>query len=125
MNQNDDWATKETKPVRSAKVPTATKDSEEAPQFYKVVLTHPSHNKKVVFRSVSQSRAKAFVENHFPRGSEAHLVTPSGDTLHYERERVGEKGQDVETWQPFNPDDWSAPEESVVPGQDSWADKEG
>ena len=99
--------------------------AEEAPQFYKVVLSHPNHNGKVVFRSVSEKRARAFIENRFPRGSEAHLVMPDGSTHHYEAERSGEKGQDTDRWAPFNPEDWRAPEEAVVPGQDAWSDKEG
>jgi hypothetical protein len=112
------------KPVRSKKVATADIKDDE-PQFFRVRQTHPAHNKRVVFRSVSESRAKAFVENRFPRGSEVYLESPNGDFSHYEAERAGDKGQDIENWQSFDPASWVAPEEAVAPGQDSWADKEG
>jgi len=105
---------------------TVTEDvKNDAPQFHKVVLTHPSHNGKVIFRSVSESRAKAVIENRFPRGSEAHLVYPDGTAMHYEAERAGEKGQDADKWAPFDPNSWRAPEEAVVPGDNAWADREG
>lgn len=94
-------------------------------QFFKVVLTHPNLNGRVVFRSVSEKRARSWLENHYPRGSEAHLVTPSGETHHYEAERTGERGADVEAWQPFDPSTWVPVEQSVPPGQDAWSDTEG
>lgn len=108
---------------RQAKVATVT--DEETPQFYKVRQTHPNLNRRVVFRSVSGERARRFVESRFPRGSEVYLESPDGTTQHYEAERVGEKGQDIDRWQPFDPDSWTAPEEAIPPGQDAWADKEG
>lgn len=100
-------------------------DTTDVPQFHKVRLTHPNHNRKVVFRSVSESRARDFVEKRFPRGSEVYVESPDGVTTHYEAERTGERGQDAEKWQPFDPTQWYAPEEAVPPGQDAWADKEG
>jgi hypothetical protein len=64
--------------------------------WYKVRLTHHIHNRKVLFRSVSEKRARKFVENRFPRGSEAYLELPDGSEEHYEHERQGEMGTDVE-----------------------------
>jgi hypothetical protein len=101
------------------------KTQDDKPQFFRVVLTHPGLNGRTVFRSVSEKRARTWLENHYPRGSEAHLVTPSGETHHYEAERAGERGQDVELWQPFDPKDWLPPEQQSPPGQDAWADTEG
>lgn len=94
-------------------------------EWYRVVLTHPSLNGRTVFRSVSATRAQEWVERHYPRGSEAHLVGSDGTTTHYENERAGERGADVELWAPFNPEDWVPAEQQVPPGQDEWSDKEG
>ena len=97
----------------------------DAPQFFKVVATHPHLNGRVFFRSVSEQRARAWLQAHYPRGSEAHLVTPTGDTHHYEAERTGERGADVDVWQPFDPSDWTPVEQAPPPGQDVWSDAEG
>lgn len=97
----------------------------DAVQFYKVTLTHPTLMGRVVFRSVSEKRAREFIERRYPRGSEAHLVTPTGDTYSYETERTGPKGTDADAWGPFDPSEWVAPEASVPPGQDEWSDREG
>jgi len=94
-------------------------------RFFKVVLTHPSLNGRVVFRSVSERRARAWLEAHYPRGSEAHLVTPDGETHHFEAERTGERGADAEQWAEFDPSTWVPVEQSVPPGQDAWSDVEG
>lgn len=93
--------------------------------WYKVVLTHPNHNEKTVFRSVSEKRARQFVENRFPRGSEAHLIKPDGTREHYERERQGEYGQDAEQWTDFDPSTWSPVDQQAPPGENAWSDKEG
>lgn len=95
--------------------------------FWRVV---PSHNllkasNRVYFRSLSESRAKNWVETHCPRGSEMHLVAPNGETFHYENERRDETGGDVDLWQPFDPEEWNPPTQSEPPGQDEWADAEG
>lgn len=97
----------------------------DKPRFFRVVLTHPGLNGRTVFRSVSERRAKEWLQNHYPRGSEAHLVTPDGDTHHYEAERAGERGADAEQWQPFDPSTWIPVEQSAPPGQDEWSDTEG
>lgn len=95
------------------------------PQFWRVRLTHHTHNKRTVFRSVSENRARAWLIGHFPRGSEAYLESPLGLTYHYEHERAGERGVDVAQWAEFDPETWVPVEQQVPPGQDAWADKEG
>lgn len=97
----------------------------EAPQFYRVHLTHPVHHKRVVFRSVSEKRARDWLIRRYPRGSEAYLAKPDGTFEHYEAERTGDKGQDAELWADFDPESWVAPEMAPPPGDDAWADKEG
>jgi hypothetical protein len=93
--------------------------------WYKVRLTHHMHNRKVLFRSVSEKRARKFLTNRFPRGSEAYLELPDGSEEHYEHERAGEMGTDAEQWQPFNHEDWIPPDSMVPPGESAWSDKEG
>jgi len=103
----------------------APKQAEKKPEFFLVKMTHPQNHGRVVFRSVSEKRAKTWVENHYPRGSEAYLETPAGKTFHYEAERAGEQGADVDSWSAFDPESWVSPAQSAPPGQDEWADKEG
>jgi hypothetical protein len=93
--------------------------------WYKVVLTHPNLNRKVVFRSLSEVRARTFVEKRYPRGSEAHLEKPDGSTESYEQERVGEQGVEDERWAEFDPDSWMPVDLNAPPGENAWSDKEG
>jgi hypothetical protein len=95
------------------------------PQWYKVVSSFPEDRGRVLFRSVSEKRARNFVQNRFPRGSEAHLRLPNGQHEHYEAERQGEHGQDAEPWGPFDPDSWQPPAMQEPPGQSAWGDVEG
>lgn len=104
----------------------ATKTVAKVSQLWnKVVLTHPKLGGQTVFRSISESRARNWLEMHYPRGSEAHLVLPDGTTEHYEAERRGENGADADRWQPFDPESWVPAEQAVPPGDSEWADKEG
>lgn len=100
-------------------------EAPSGPQFYKVRLSHPTMNRKVVFRSVSESRARDFVQRRFPRGSEAYLESPDGTTEHYEHERAGENGADADQWGAFDPDSYVPVEANVPPGDSIWADREG
>jgi hypothetical protein len=93
--------------------------------WYKVRLTHHTHNRKVLFRSVSEKRARKFLADRFPRGSEAYLELPDGSEEHYEHERQGDMGTDTEAWQPFNHEEWVPPDSMVPPGESAWSDKEG
>jgi hypothetical protein len=95
------------------------------PQFYKVVVSNPEANNRVIFRSVSQKRAMTWVENHVPRGGEVHLLAPDGTITNYEQERTGEKGMDAEQWQSYDPADYVSRELGQAPGQDAWSDSEG
>ena len=95
------------------------------PGFWEIRLSHPREGRKRVFRTVSESRARRFITNRYPRGSEAYLVSPDGVMESYEQERQGDFGADVDQWQPFNPDDYIPPEEAVPPGESAWADVEG
>jgi hypothetical protein len=105
---------------------TAPKRVQKQPdEWFRVKLTHPNHNGRTVFRSLSEKRARAWLEAHYPRGSEAHLVLPGGATQSYEAERAGERGADVEAWADFDPSEWTPTEQAPPPGQDEWADKEG
>lgn len=93
--------------------------------WYFVRLTHKNHQQKAVFRSLSESRARAFVERRFPRGSEVYLEHPDGREESYEAERQGDMGTDTEPWQPFDHTTYRSPDMEPPPGETAWADKEG
>ena len=92
---------------------------------FKVKLSHPLSHRKTVFSTVSERRARAFIVNRFPRGEEAYLEKPDGSAESYQAERAGPYGEDMEQWQPFDPDAYKPPEEQDPPGQSAWADVEG
>jgi len=98
----------------------------DATRRWKVKLTDPENMNKVVFSSISEKRARAYIERRFPRGSEAHLVSPDGVIEHYEKERSGPKGTDAERWASFDPSTWERPQTSTsaTSGADEWADRE-
>ncbi len=101
-------------------------EQRQGPEFWRVVLTHPNHHGQTVFRSVSEARARLWLMNRCPRGSEMHLVDPSGGTHSYERERAGEKGADADPWDAeFDPSTWVPQDQAPPPGDSEWADKEG
>jgi hypothetical protein len=79
---------------------------------------------RVLFSSVSQARAKKWIEDHCPRGSHFYLENPDGSMLAYEADRAtgGPQGEDLDTWQTFNRDEYQAPELSPVNVNDPWAD---
>jgi hypothetical protein len=111
-------------------MPTEIKDTpktakETAQGRFKVRLSHPQENGRTVFSTVSESRARNHIAQHYPRGSEAYLELPDGSTEHYEAERAGERGQDTSPWAPFDPSSFQVPSEAVAPGESEWADKEG
>lgn len=95
------------------------------PVFHKVRMTHPSLNKRVVFRSISEERARNWLESHYPRGSEAYLELSDGTTEHHEMERQGENGARADKWGPFDPEEWIPSDQAPPPGDSAWADKEG
>jgi hypothetical protein len=92
---------------------------------WKVKLSHPLDRRKQVFSTVSESRARNFIANRYPRGEEAYLEGPDGTTESYQAERAGPYGEDMDQWQPFDPDSYKPPEEQEPPGQSAWQDVEG
>jgi hypothetical protein len=99
--------------------------TDSGPKWFRVVSSFPEDRGRVLFRSVSEKRARAWLSNHFPRGSEAHLVKPDGNAEHYEHERQGEHGQDADQWAEFDPASWKPPAMQEPPGQSQWGDVEG
>jgi len=92
--------------------------------WWTVRLSHPQERRKIVYRSVSEKRARRFIANRFPRGEEAYLESPTGTTESYQHERTGPYGEDADQWAPFDPDKYQPPEEATPPGQSAWADQE-
>ena len=92
---------------------------------YKVRLTHPQERRRIVFSSVSESRARQHIVNRYPRGTEAYLEGPDGKTEHYEHERQGEYGADADKWGPFDIEKYQPPEEVEPTVSSDWADREG
>lgn len=105
---------------------STSKKSDDGPptERFKVRLSHPLDHRKIVFSSVSEKRARRFIANRYPRGSEAYLELPDGSTESYEHERTGPYGEDVEQWGAFDPDTYKPPEEAEAPGESAWADVE-
>lgn len=113
----------------TTKEPTTREDGgtgngDNKPQFWRVVSSFPQDGGRVLFRSISEKRARAWLESHVPRGEEAHLKTPDGNFESYHVERAGPHGEDMERWQPFDPDSWKPPAEQEPPGDSAWADVE-
>ena len=94
------------------------------PARYKVIVSLLTAGDRVLFSSVSQSRAKQWIEDHCPRGSHFFLLAPDGSMSSYEAERAtgGPRGEDLETWQPFDRAAYQAPELAPVNAHDPWAD---
>src|ERR1700751_2581129 len=91
---------------------TVTKSGDGPPTGrWKVRLSHPRDNRRTVFSTISESRARRHIANRFPRGSEAYLEAPDGTTESYEHERQGSYGEDADQWAPFDPDAYVPPEE--------------
>ena len=91
---------------------------------FKVRSSFPTDNKRVLFSTVSEKRARRFVENRFPRGEEAYIELPDGSTEAFQMERAGPYGEDMEQWAPFDPESWVPPAEQEPPGESAWADIE-
>jgi hypothetical protein len=102
----------------------AKTDKEKGPDRFQVRLTHPLERDRVVFSSVSEKRARRFVQNRYPRGEEAYLLMPNGDIESYQHEREGPHGEDADQWGEFDPASWIPPEEAAPPGDAAWVDVE-
>lgn len=109
----------------SAKDKTSTTSSTPDPKWYKVISSFAEDRGRVLFRSVSEKRARGWLQGHFPRGSEAHLAMPDGSFESYEAERQGEHGQDADPWGEFDPESWKPAAMQEPPGQTAWGDVEG
>jgi hypothetical protein len=99
-------------------------NTKKGPDRYKVVVSLKTAGDRVLFSSVSQKRAMKWIEDHCPRGSHFHLLMPDGTTMSYEHERHtgGPQGEDIEAWQPFDRDEYQAPDLMPVNTNDPWAD---
>jgi len=98
----------------------------KGPGYWKVRVSHPQSNKRTVFRSVSEKRARQWLMNRCPYGEEFYLESPAGHTESYVLNRSNEEdGTDAESWAPFNPEDYVPPGEQVPPGAAGWPDIEG
>jgi hypothetical protein len=100
------------------------KPANGAPARWKVIVSDPNANGRTLYSSVSEGRAKQWLENHCPRGQHFCLVGPDGSMFSYEHERLtgGPQGEDVEAWQPFDQAAYSSPELNPVNTHDPWAD---
>jgi hypothetical protein len=101
-----------------------TRKAKQGPPRYKVIVSDPTANDRTLFSSVSQNRARTWVEQHVPRGQHVFVLNPDGSMDGYEFERIsgGPQGEDVEMWQPFDRDEYSSPELTPVNVHDPWAD---
>jgi hypothetical protein len=85
------------------------KKAQAGPERFKVVVSDPNAMERTLFSSVSKKRARAWVEQHVPRGQ-------------HERHSGGPQGEDIEAWQEFDRDAYSSPELNPVNTNDPWAD---
>jgi hypothetical protein len=93
-----------------------------APARYKVIVSNNMTGDRVLFSSVSENRAKAWLVSHCPRGSHFFLRTPDGQELSYEAERAGAQGEDADPWAEFDRAEYQAPTLAPVNTNDPWAD---
>jgi hypothetical protein len=113
----DDKTTTAVKPATPAKT--------AAPPYWFVRVSHPISNKRIVFRSVSENRARLWVENRCPRGELFYLEGPDGVTESFVYGRLNEDGTDADEWGPFDPSQFIPLEEQTPPGAAGWPDLEG
>jgi hypothetical protein len=95
-----------------------------APPRYKVIVSNSLAGDRVLMSSVSEKRARNYVEQKCPRGQHFFVQSPDGTMSSYEQERLtgGAQGEDVEAWQDFDRDAYQAPDLSPVNTNDPWAD---
>jgi len=96
----------------------------DAPPRFEVIVSNKTAGNRILFSSVSEKRAKKWVEDHCPRGSHFFLLTPDGEMFSYEAEREsgGPRGEELEMWQPFDREAYQAPKLDPVNTNDPWAD---
>lgn len=94
----------------------------DRPDRWRVIVSNNMAGDRVLMSSVSEKRARAHIERTCPRGSHHFLLAPDGSMESYEAERTGEKGEDVDPWQPFDRDAYQAPTLAPMSTNDPWAD---
>lgn len=94
------------------------------PDRFRVIVSNKGAGDRVLMSSVSEKRARAFVENRCPRGQHFFVLSPDGTMSTFEAERAGggPQGEDVDMWQEFDRDAYQAPDLSPVNTSDPWAD---
>jgi hypothetical protein len=102
----------------------AAQAAASGPARFKVIVSNKLSNDRTLFSSVSEKRARLYVENRCPRGQHFFVLAPDGSMSSYEAERLtgGPQGEDVEAWQDFDRDAYQAPDLSPVNSNDPWAD---
>jgi hypothetical protein len=102
----------------------ALQGKSNAPARYKVIVSLKAAGDRTLFSSVSEKRARKYVEDHCPRGQHFFVLAPDGSMWSYEHERLsgGPQGEDVEAWQEFDRDAYQAPDLAPVNTNDPWAD---
>lgn len=114
------------KDLLSKDAPAETGESKGGPPpFFLVRSSHHQDRKRILFRSVDEQRARQWLTNRFPRGSEAHIELPDGTFESHEAERSGDYGVRQDAWAPFDPETWTPPSEAEPPGESAWSDREG
>lgn len=112
----------------SSESPVAVKESPavvKTPGWWRVRVSHPKSNKRTVFRSINERRARQWLMNRAPRGEEFYLESPTGEIESYVHGRMNDDGTDASFWQPFDPSQFVPPEEMAAPGDAGWPDMEG
>jgi hypothetical protein len=102
----------------------AAQKANKGPDRYRVIVSLKGAGDRTLFSSVSQKRARKYVEDHCPRGQHFFVLAPDGSMESYEAERLtgGPQGEDIEAWQPFDRDAYQAPTLEPVNTNDPWAD---
>jgi hypothetical protein len=112
--------------VAAANAVLAAANSTTGPARYKVVVSALSANNRVLFSSVSKTRAMTWLEQHCPRGEDFFLLCPDGTMMSYVQERtIGPNGEDVDQWQTFDRAAYQAPSMGSMQATsaDPWADQ--
>lgn len=100
--------------------------TEATPEFWYVRVSNPQALGRALFRSVSEQRARSWVETHVPHGEEVYLESPSGEKYAYHKGRLdGKYGVPAEEWAEFDPSKYVQPNMPQEAPQSAWADLEG
>ena len=102
----------------------AEKKANQGPPRFKAIVSLKTAGDRVLMSSVSEKRVKKWIEDHCPRGQHIFMLDPEGGMWSFEHERNsgGPRGEDVDTWQEFDRDEYQAPDLSPVNTSDPWAD---